>query len=116
MGLANNEILKAGVDGLTKILETINKITEGLSGGNGLIKSVFSLAGVLATLKGGKALLSGTAVGGAMSGLVGKLVGGKGGEEVPNKGGMFSVPEGFGLDETKGVGKAKRAELRANAK
>jgi hypothetical protein len=115
MGLANNEILKAGVDGLTKILETVNKITEGLSGGNGLIKSVVSLAGVLATLKGGKALLSGTAVGGAMSGLVGKLAGGKGGEGA-NKTSFFSVPEGFSPDETKGVGKAKRAELKANVK
>jgi hypothetical protein len=78
MGLANNEILKAGVDGLTKILETINKITDGISGGNGLIKSVVSLAGVLATLTGGKALLGGTAVGGAMSGLVGRITGNKG--------------------------------------
>ena len=116
MGLANNEILKAGVDGLTKILETINKITEGLSGGNGLIKAVVSLGGVLATFSAGKSLLGGTAVGGAMSGLVGRITGNKGGESVSNKKDFFSVPEGFDSDETKGVGKAKRAELRANAK
>jgi hypothetical protein len=33
MGLANNEILKFGVDILTGLLETVNKLTESLSGG-----------------------------------------------------------------------------------
>jgi hypothetical protein len=94
MGLANNKILKAGIDGLTKILETINKITEGISGGNGLVKSVVSLAGVLAMLKGGKALLSGTAVGGAMGGLAGRITGNKGKEGVSNKNSYFGLPEG----------------------
>ena len=115
MGLANNEALKSAIDGLTKIMETINKTTDFISGGNGLIKSIVSLAGVLATLKGGKSLLSGTAVGGAMGGFIEKLTGGKGGEGA-SKTSFFSVPEGFGPDETKGVGKAKRAELKANTK
>jgi hypothetical protein len=81
MGLANNEVLKAGIDGLTKILETINKITDGISGGNGLIKSIASLAGVLATLKMGKTLLGGTAVGGAVGGIMSKLTGNGKGED-----------------------------------
>ena len=119
MGLANNEILKAGIDGLTKILETVNKITDGISGGNGLIKSVVSLAGVLATLKGGKALLSGTAVSGAMSGLVGKLVGDKGGE-VANKSSYFGLPsgvdpgKGWSKEEWQRGKKAKQAQMAAN--
>jgi hypothetical protein len=73
MGLANNEVLKAGVDGLTKILDTINKITEGISGGNGLIKSVVSLGGVLATLNTGRVMLKGTAIGNTMGGLLNKI-------------------------------------------
>jgi hypothetical protein len=57
MGLANNEALKFGVDLLTKVLETINKLTDGISGGNGLVKSVVSLVTVIGALKGGRALL-----------------------------------------------------------
>jgi hypothetical protein len=59
MGLANNEILKAGIDVLTKFLETVNKITDGISGGNGLIKSVVSLGVTIAGLKGAGAILNG---------------------------------------------------------
>ena len=59
MGLANNEILKFGVDLLTGFLETVNKLTDALSGGNGLVKSVISLVTVIGALKGGSALLSG---------------------------------------------------------
>lgn len=59
MGLANNEILKFGVDLLTGFLETVNKLTDALSGGNGLVKSVISLVTVIGALKGGNALLSG---------------------------------------------------------
>lgn len=115
MGLANNEILKAGVDGLTKILETINKITEGLSGGNGLIKSIVSLAGVLATLKGGKALLGGTAIGGAMGGIVKKFTGG--GEDVNKKASYFALPEGVQTGTTlkeklRGGYQAKRNQIK----
>ena len=56
MGLANNEILKGAVDVLTGILETVNKLTESLSGGNGLAKSIISLMTVIGALKGGKSL------------------------------------------------------------
>ena len=56
MGLANNEILKFGVDLLTGVLEAVNKLTNALSGGNGLVKSIISLVTVIGALKGGKSL------------------------------------------------------------
>ena len=56
MGLANNEIIKLGVDLLTGLLETINNVTSALSGGNGLVKSIISLVTVIGALKGGKSL------------------------------------------------------------
>ena len=58
MGLANNEVIKLGVDVLTGILETVNKLTESLSGGNGLIKSIVSLASVIGALKGGASIFN----------------------------------------------------------
>ena len=54
MGLANNEILKAGIDLLTDLINTINSGTEALSGGNGLIKSILNLGVVFGGLKLGK--------------------------------------------------------------
>ena len=57
MGLANNEILKAGVDILTFLLETVNKLTTALSGENGLAKSIINLATVIGALKGGAAII-----------------------------------------------------------
>lgn len=59
MGLANNEILKGGVDLLTGLLETINNLTTAMSGGSGLIKSVTSLVTIIGALKVGKSLLGG---------------------------------------------------------
>lgn len=56
MGLANQEVLKAAVDALTWILETINKVIDALSGGNGLSKSIITLMAVIGALVGGKAL------------------------------------------------------------
>jgi hypothetical protein len=59
MGLANNEILKFGVNLLTTILESINRMTSALSGPDGLLKSLVSLVTVIGALKVGKAALSG---------------------------------------------------------
>ena len=59
MGLANNVILKGAIDTLTFVLTTINKITDAISGGNGLVKSVVSLVTVIGGLKLGKNLLGG---------------------------------------------------------
>lgn len=72
MGLANNEVLKFAVDSLTFIIEAINKITDAISGGNGLIKSLVSLMGVIGALKLGKGILSGTGVTNMLGNLTGR--------------------------------------------
>lgn len=59
MGLANNDLLKAGVDALTGLLNAINGIISGLSGGSGAIKSIVSLLAIVGALKGGQALARG---------------------------------------------------------
>jgi hypothetical protein len=59
MGLANNNILKGGVSALTGLIEVINKVTDGISGGNGIIKSIINLGVAFAGLKAGKAILGG---------------------------------------------------------
>lgn len=51
MGLANNEIIGVIVETLTDVLDIINKIIDGISGGNGLIKSVLTLLAVVGGLK-----------------------------------------------------------------
>ena len=51
MGLSNNVIIKGVVSFLTTIVEGLNKVTDALSGGNGLVKSLFSLITVLTALK-----------------------------------------------------------------
>ncbi len=50
-GLANNEILKAGIDTITLLLQTVNKLTDALSGGNGLVKSFLNLSTAAIGLK-----------------------------------------------------------------
>ena len=55
MGLANNSVIKAVVDLLTDLLNTINKISSGVSGNNGILKSLVDigiLAGGLKTARG----------------------------------------------------------------
>ena len=51
MGLANNELIKAGVNLLTKLLETANDLTDDLGG---TIGSIAKLGITLAALKAGK--------------------------------------------------------------
>ena len=53
MGLANNEIIKGAVDMLTMLLTAVNKVTQFISGDNGLLKSIVSLVMVIGTLKAG---------------------------------------------------------------
>ena len=67
MGLSNNELIKFAVDSITAIVEGVNKLLSALSGGNGLIKTIGSLAVALSAFKIGKSLL-----GGKMSGLFGR--------------------------------------------
>ena len=57
MGLANNEIIEAAVTLLTGLLTAINGIIDGISGGNGLIKSVVTLGAAFAGLKAGGAII-----------------------------------------------------------
>jgi hypothetical protein len=57
MGLSNNEILKGAVSFLTKFIEGVNKLINGISGGNGLLKSVVSLTTAIGALKLGKSIL-----------------------------------------------------------
>ena len=59
MGLFNNEILKSGVDALTWIIESINKLIDTISGGNNTIKSVINLITTLGALIAGRKLVSG---------------------------------------------------------
>ena len=59
MGLSNNEIIKGAVDFLTFVIEGVNKLTEALSGGNGLTKSIISLMTVIGALKLGRNVLGG---------------------------------------------------------
>jgi hypothetical protein len=71
MGLANNEILKGAVDTLTFFIEGINKIIDGVSGGNGLIKALTSLITVIGGLKLGRSLLGDTGIGQIFNKLTG---------------------------------------------
>ena len=59
MGIANSDVVKGFIDTGTKILETINNIINSLSGGNGLIKSILSVAAAVGVFKAGGALLKG---------------------------------------------------------
>ena len=59
MGLTNSEIIKYCVDLLTNFLTTVNKLIDGISGGNGLIKSILSLGITFGGLKIGKNLITG---------------------------------------------------------
>ena len=55
MGLANSEIIKGGVDLLTQILETVNKLTEAFDGIGG---SVAKIGLAIAALRTGKGLFN----------------------------------------------------------
>lgn len=57
MGLTNNVIIKGAVDSLIFLLTAINKLIDGLSGGQGLIKSIMTLGAVWGGLKLGGNLM-----------------------------------------------------------
>lgn len=57
MGLANNEIIGAAVTLLTDLLTAINGIIDGISGGNGLIKSVVTLGAAFVGLRAGSTII-----------------------------------------------------------
>ena len=55
MGLANNSVIKAIVDLLTDLLNTINKISSGISGNNGILKSLVDISVLAGGLQLGRA-------------------------------------------------------------
>lgn len=59
MGLANNSVIKTVVDLLTDLLNVINKISSGVSGNNGILKSLVDIGILMGGLKLGKAAFSG---------------------------------------------------------
>lgn len=63
MGIANDTLIKAGIDTLTKILSTINDIISAISGNNGLIKSIVSIGASFLALRGGAKLFKGGFIG-----------------------------------------------------
>ena len=72
MGLANNEFIKGAVDVLTGLLNTINSIIDGISGGNGLAKSVLSLGFAFSAFKLGKNFLGQSGIGAKLRMTLGK--------------------------------------------
>ena len=58
MGLANNELLKFGVDILTGLLTIVNKFTDFLSGNNGIAKSLITLTLAITALNGARTVLA----------------------------------------------------------
>jgi hypothetical protein len=55
MGIMNSDLVKAGVDILTKLLEIINKATNGF---NGLAGSITKILGIVAVFKLGKTIFN----------------------------------------------------------
>ena len=58
MGLADNELIKAGVDFLTDVLKVVNNLTDSIAGEGGLLKSVINLGLAFGALKAGGFLLT----------------------------------------------------------
>lgn len=82
MGIANSDAIKGIIDAGTKILEIINKIIDGISGGNGLVKSIASIVTAVGIFKGGRSLTK-MIMGGAgnygLGGIIGNWLGVKNG-------------------------------------
>lgn len=68
MSIANNQIIKGAVGGLTSILDTTNNLINTLSRGNGIVKSFLSLFTAFAGLKVGGRVVNSLV--GALGGLV----------------------------------------------
>ena len=68
MSIANNTFVKGTVDGITLVLDTVNKLINTLSGGNGVIKSFLSIFTAFTGLK-----IAGRAINGLIGGLGGML-------------------------------------------
>ena len=91
MGIANSDFIKGAIDAGTRILELINKIIDSISGGNGLAKSIASIAAAFGIFRGGREifnLLIGGAngKGGVLGSIIGKFFGDKKTGETAAKG------------------------------
>ena len=75
MGIVNSDAVKASVDSLTQLLTVVNNLVSSLSGGNGLTKTVLSLASVLGGLKLGKGVFNGLFGNDNKRGLLGAFFG-----------------------------------------
>lgn len=67
MNLANNDFIKGAIDLISNLLKGINKLIDGISGGNGLVKSLLSIGVMVGGLKIGKTIF------GAMIGGVARI-------------------------------------------
>lgn len=59
MGLANNQIIKITINLISSFINTVNKLTNTLSAGSGLLKSFFNLGTLLIAIKLGRAAFTG---------------------------------------------------------
>lgn len=105
MGLANNEFIKGVVDVLTGLLNTINSIIDGISGGNGLAKSVLSLGFAFSTFKLGKKFLGQSGIGAKF-----RMALGKGTEKDVQAAGR-TVAQNLGAGIGKGIKSLKTKDL-----
>lgn len=105
MGLANNEVIKVVTDALTGLLNIINSIIDGISGGNGLAKSVLSLTAAFAAFKIGKSILGKSGIGAKF-----RVAFGKGTEKDAKIAGQ-SMAQNIGVGLGEGIEKIKKGEL-----
>lgn len=112
MGLANDEAIKFVVDALTKILEIINSIIDGISGSNGLVKSITSIGMAFGAFKVGKSLLGEGGLGAKIRTLLGK--GTKADAKKAGKTFAQNIGDGIGkgIKNIKGSGGWKEALLK----
>ena len=103
MGLTNNEILKGAVDLLADMIEGVNKLTNGLSAGNGLIKSVVSLGVALGGLTMGRQVVNGLFGAKLAKTGVGKMFGFGESTNIQQKPQQFAAPgQGVGFKQSLG--------------
>lgn len=105
MGLANNEVIKVVTDFLTGLLNIINSIIDGISGGNGLAKSVLSLTAAFTTFKIGKSILGKSGITSIL-----KVAFGKGTEKDAKVAGQ-GIAKNIGIGIGEGIEKIKKGEL-----
>jgi len=74
MGLANNEVIKLGINALTGLLNVINSLLKTFSGGQSLVKTFLTALLAIGAFKLGKSILGVGKTGGFLGGLFGKGV------------------------------------------